>query len=57
MKQYNIYYNDGVFAETICFKRKSKRFIRLYFTNIINEYNKNPNESYHITFDNIKLGV
>lgn len=54
MKQFNFYYNDGVYAQTITFKNKSRKFIKKYLANEIKEFNKNCNKLYHIGFKNIK---
>jgi hypothetical protein len=54
MEHYNIYYNDGVYAETFSFipglDAKQKR---AYIEKTIREYNKNPNPAWHITKKNI----
>ena len=55
MKHFNIYYNDGVYAGTISFINKSRKFIKSYLSKVIKkEFNKNPNKAYHINFKNIK---
>jgi hypothetical protein len=54
MKHFKIYYNDGVYAETITFVNKSRRFISKYLANKIKEYNANCNKLYHIGFKNIQ---
>lgn len=54
MKHFKIYYNDGVYAETITFTNKSRKFIKKYLAARIKQYNTNPNKLYHICFKNIK---
>jgi hypothetical protein len=54
MKHFKIYYNDGVYAETITFVNKSRKFISNYLASRIKEYNTNCNKLYHIGFKNIK---
>lgn len=53
-KEFNIFYNDGVFAENIVFNEgKTDKEIQEFFNNEIQEFNKNPNKDYHITMNNI----
>lgn len=54
MKHYQIFYNDGVYAETITFVDKTNEFIEKYLTKRIFKYNQNINNKYHITRNNIK---
>lgn len=54
MKHFKIYYNDGVYAETITFINKSKKFINKCLADTIKEYNTNCNKLYHISFKNIQ---
>jgi hypothetical protein len=54
MRHFKIYYNDGVYAETISFDSKTNEFIEECLADSIAEYNQNINSRYHITRDNIK---
>ena len=55
MKVYEVFYNDGVFAERIEFDEScTENFINDYLLKMVAEYNKNSNEDYHITMENIK---
>jgi hypothetical protein len=54
-KTYIIKYNDGVFAESITFTDKNEDYIKNYLTKEIEEFNKNINRDYHITWENIYL--
>jgi hypothetical protein len=57
MKHFMIYYNDGVYAETVTFVNRSRKFIKRYLTTRIKQYNINPNKKYHINFKNIKRSL
>lgn len=58
MKTYNIYYNDGVFAEQVSFPEEAtNEEIMAYFDGIIENYNTCQNPDYHITSENIRRCV
>lgn len=56
MKVYEIFYNDGIFAESIEFDEScTEEFINDYLQKTVEKYNENDNEDYHITMENIKI--
>lgn len=55
MRIYEIFYNDGVFAERIEFDEScTEDFINNYLRKTVKEYNENSNKDYHIAMENIK---
>ena len=55
MRNFEIRYNDGVYAMTVSFdsSKYSDDFIEGYLTREIEDFNANPCELYHITRENI----
>lgn len=53
MKEYEIFYNDGVYAGRIEFYDCAEEYITNYLLMIVDDFNQNPNKDYHITLENI----
>jgi len=54
VKQFEVFYNDGVYYGTFVFHNKSKSEIDNFIQGEIKRNNKNINKDYHITKDNFQ---
>lgn len=54
-REFKVYYNDGVFAQSMYFDTSiyTSDDIELYILDVIKEFNENINKDYHITRKNI----